>query len=540
MREMALKEAKVTKIKAIGAGVLLAWSLPSHALTLGKFQVQSAIGEPLRAEVEITQFTPDELRGLQAQLASPASFRQAGMEYNAALIGMVAKIENRHDGRPVIVLSGRNPVQDSFIDLILEAQWSAGRTVKNYAMLLNSASPSSVINRQTNVSTPSPLQQESTPTPRTDPVAAMPVSSNDNTHLSGVNINSHPLPVHSLDTIDKGTTASTSSIATRQKASFKNPGDTITMNPGDTVSHLIIGCVPANVSLDQMLLAMVRANPNSFIEGNVNLVRAGAVLRIPSATEAAEVSRTEAHQAITAQHRDFAAYARRVAESALLVGSAKNREMSGHITTETQNTLPPIVKQDKLTLSKAQKGDGGDEAKLAAGREAKDAADQLATLNKNMQDLEALANDRKKPSTSGTTSSAPQLAAESQALMNQLSQQWAWIVAALLSLLALVLYTRKKNTQSHAVFAPSYDDFPTPSPATEPVVDIPPQMAGIDLDLPSPNPSNESEEQEKLALASQLLVSGDQEMARTLIMSVVSTASGDLKARAQQMLGQIA
>ena len=216
MREMALKEAKVTKIKAIGAGVLLAWSLPSHALTLGKFQVQSAIGEPLRAEVEITQFTPDELRGLQAQLASPASFRQAGMEYNAALIGMVAKIENRHDGRPVIVLSGRNPVQDSFIDLILEAQWSAGRAVKNYAMLLNSASPSSVISRQTNVSTPSPLQQESTPTPRTAPVAAMPVSSNDNTHSSGVNINSNPLPVHSLDTIDKGTTASTSSIATRQ------------------------------------------------------------------------------------------------------------------------------------------------------------------------------------------------------------------------------------------------------------------------------------------------------------------------------------
>ena len=129
------------KVKAISALMVSVWGLPTVALELGRLQLQSAIGEPLRAEVEITQFTPDELRGLQAQLASPASFRQAGMEYNAALIGMVAKIENRHDGRPVIVLSGRNPVQDSFIDLILEAQWSAGRTVKNYAMLLNSASP---------------------------------------------------------------------------------------------------------------------------------------------------------------------------------------------------------------------------------------------------------------------------------------------------------------------------------------------------------------------------------------------------------------
>ena len=100
MSKMTINSAKILTLKTLSAGVLLAWSFPSHALTLGKFQVQSAMGEPLRAEVEITQFTQDELRGLQAQLASPASFKQAGMEYNSALSGVVARVENRTDGPP--------------------------------------------------------------------------------------------------------------------------------------------------------------------------------------------------------------------------------------------------------------------------------------------------------------------------------------------------------------------------------------------------------------------------------------------------------
>ncbi len=106
MSETTLNAARISQFKALSAWILLAWSLPTHALTLGKFQVQSAIGEPLRAEVEVTQFTPDELRGLQAQLAAPANFRQAGMEFNPALQGVVTRIENRNDGQPVITLTG--------------------------------------------------------------------------------------------------------------------------------------------------------------------------------------------------------------------------------------------------------------------------------------------------------------------------------------------------------------------------------------------------------------------------------------------------
>jgi len=556
MGEMTLNEARILKLKAVSAGVLLACSLPSHALTLGKFQSLSGMGEPLRAEVEVTQFTPDELRGLQAQLATPSSFRQAGMEYNAALNDVVARVENRSDGRPFIVLNGRTPVQDSFIDLILEAQWSTGRAVKNYALLLNSAK-SIADNRPSSWAAPQRIQPDVIASPitlaRAASPAVSPVSGDGSLTPSSVEVNANQVPVYRFDGTGAAPAAAPSAIAVNatppaayapapRHTTFMAGDDTLTVNPGDTASNLIMGRLPANVSTDQMLLALVRANPNAFIEGNVNLVRAGTVLRMPKAGEATQISRAEARQTVIAQNRDFAAYARRVAESPLLVGSAQSREMSGSVAKESPSAPSASAKQDKLTLSNAQVGNDSAEAKLAAEREAKDAADQLGALNKNMQDLEALAKGSKTESAVTVSSKLPDTSS-SPSLVDQLSQNqsvWAWVMGALLALLGLVLWSRRKSAKSNEVFAPSCDD--VPSQQVAPSTSIPPQMAGIDLNLNnSPAPAvHDATEQNKLALASQLLASGDKDLARTLIMSVASTASGDLKARALQMLGQIA
>ena len=564
MSEMTLNAARISQLKAISASILLVWSLPSHALTLGKFQVQSAMGEPLRAEVEVTQFTPDELRGLQAQLASPSSFRQAGMEYNPALNGVVARIENRSDGRPFIVLNGRSPVQDSFIDLILEAQWATGRAVKNYALLLNSAGPASGSRQAAfNTSPQAPSETITAPTTIAPSVqTASRISSDGSLMPSSVEVNANQVPVYRFDTPNAVPPAAPMAVAVTavpastytpsRQEKFLRSDDTLTVRAGDTASHLLAGQLPANVSLDQMLLALVRANPSAFIEGNVNLVRAGSVLRIPKPAEATQISREEARQTVIAQNRDFAAYARRLAESPLLVGAAKSREMSGTVTTQPPSAVTPNAKQDKLTLSKAQVTDNSAEAKLAAEREAKDAADQLSALDKNMRDLEALAKDGKSGTTEPTlTASLPAAAGSTPSLTDQLSQNrsiWAWVVAAVLALLALVFWSRKKAPKSSEVFAPSYDDAPSQAKPASSAMNIPPQMAGIDLNLNNspatpphvPSATHEVTEQNKLALASQLLASGDKDLARTLIMSVASTASGELRSRAQQMLGQIA
>lgn len=599
MGKMTSNAPKLAKLKTLSAAVLMACSLPSHALTLGKFQALSAMGEPLRAEVEIAQYTPDELRGLQAQLASPSSFQQAGMEFNPALSGVTARIENRGDGRPVIVLNGRSPIQDSFIDLILEAKSATGRVVKNYALLLNAAAPISSRNSASNlrsspstevISSPVTLSapaastekissrsvelnsdqvpvyrfdSQEAPTTSIAPVSnrAAPISKASSTN---VELNADQVPVYRFDTPSSAVPTPTNSTPSYRQAPVPvavisaiamdkthhamADEDALQVNPGDTVSNLVMGRLPAGVSLDQMMLALARANPHAFIEGNINLVRSGSVLRMPKAHEATQISREQARETVLSQNRDFATYARRVAESPILVGSSQSREMSGKVSQSEPSAPASGTTQDKLTLSKAQVSNNKEEAKLAADRESKDASAQLDALKKNMDDLEALSKNKTIESTSSLPSPN-----NNDGLLEQLGENksiWAWALGALLALVALVFWSRRDSQKSEAVFAPSYDDIP-PASDTETVNRVPPQMANIDLNLPSmvePNVPTQTPapelhwetNQNKLALAGQLLASGEKDLARSLIMSVASTAQGDLKARALQMLGQIA
>ena len=86
------------------------------------------------------------------------------------------------------------------------------------------------------------------------------------------------------------------------------------MQSGDTAGKIAAANKPANVSLDQMLVAMLHANPEAFIGGNVNRLKAGAVLEMPSAEQAGQESAGEARQTVIAQSRDFNEFRRRLAE----------------------------------------------------------------------------------------------------------------------------------------------------------------------------------------------------------------------------------
>lgn len=564
------------KVKAISALMVSVWGLPTFALELGRLQLQSAIGEPLRAEVEIAKALPEELLSLRVQLASPESFRKAGMEFNPALRGLTATLRTASNGASVIALSGRVPVQDNFVDLVIESQWATGNLVKNYAVLLNS------VNEKGSTAAPSVMPAVQLAVLPSSSDAPRPAATSRLNALS-VELNAQKVPVYRFEPVDNKPSASRAANSTGQQPSAaeslpavqaqpkiqlsQQSSDTVTVTHGDTASRLAMRHLASNISLDQMLLAMLKANPEAFIQDNVNLIKAGAVLRMPSAEEASQISRGEARQTVIAQTRDFAEYARRLAESPMVVGSRNTREMTGKVETDVQNADGQTPQQDKLTLSKPQVSLDSAEAKLAVKREAEDNAAQLAALNKNLKDLEALAQSR--PSASvpdntlnpGLAAPAPDASASGNqaSLLERINANkdiWIWAVTLLGLMLLLVLWIRKKTKPQEDVFAPSYNDIPESSNEPTAVTpSIPPQMASIDLNLnstPSPMPSAQvtppatmptvapdETENNKLNLASQLLAKGDNDLARALILSVASSASGDLKSRALQMLGQI-
>ena len=607
------QKTKILMMKALSALFFSACVLPATALDLGRLQILSAIGEPLRAEIEVAQASSDELRTLRAQLASPGAFAQAGMEFNPALNGVTASLQIRANGAPFIVLNGRAPIQENFIDLILETQSSTGKLIKNYALLLNSvadrvasgptSSPPSTNNRVLALPV---INQEPAPiSPSVTPFRTNETSNPLN--ATSVELNAKQIPVYRFAPVDNAQAPITNvrsieSNRTTPTSNLKAPavqatpkvmgqtslkGDkTIKVKTGDTASRLALRFLGPNVSLDQMMLAMLEANPDAFIQGNVNLIKAGAVLRIPEAEEATQIPQTQARKIVIAQSIEFAEYAKRLAESPLLVDSENSRVMSGKVTTESGKTETPTPQQDKLTLSKSSVGSTAAEAIIARDREAKDTTDQLAALNKNLKDLEALAKNpsaSNSPTTSLTTTAAamPTPGGGTSETMSQLTtlsgsylkdltenkQLWAWTAALLAALFFVALWMRKNSSESESIYAPSYDDAPSPSmgPAMgtgSSQVNIPAQMRSIDLNLqsqandiplashfinpepqqavsPATQPAADDTEQIKLNLAAQLSAKGDNELAQTLLLSVISSTHGDIKGRAIQMLGQI-
>src|SRR5258706_11525299 len=120
----------------IALAVLLCAPLMAHAAGLGRLTVNSALGQPLRAEIEIVSLQAGEEDSLQARLASMDAFRQAGIELSGALVGLQFSIEKRA-GRPVIRLSTSQPVNEPFLDLLVELSWATGRLVREYTFLID-------------------------------------------------------------------------------------------------------------------------------------------------------------------------------------------------------------------------------------------------------------------------------------------------------------------------------------------------------------------------------------------------------------------
>lgn len=108
------------------------------AAGLGRLTVQSALGQPLRAEVEVTALSREEAASLNARLAPPDAFRQAGLEFNAALSSLRFAIDRRNYGRTFVRISSIQPINEPFVDIFwLNPNWATGKFVREYTFLLD-------------------------------------------------------------------------------------------------------------------------------------------------------------------------------------------------------------------------------------------------------------------------------------------------------------------------------------------------------------------------------------------------------------------
>lgn len=362
------------------------------ALSLGRITVQSALGEPLRAEVDLLDINAEEAASLQPSVASPESFKAAGLDYNPALSNLQASLRRRSDGRAYIRLSGERVINDPFVDLILETRWSSGRIVRDYTLLFD---PPNL--RTTTATTPTPAQ-----------ISPQPVASPPRPVAAPTPTPAAAPPTASVKPASEATRTATPAAARAPMALTAPAGATkVSVKPGDTASRIAAATRPDNVSLDQMLVALLRTNPASFMGDNVNRIKAGTILNIPTPEQAASTPAAQAAQLIVAQSRDFNEFRRKLALAApdtpLIV---TDRIAAGAIEARVEEKKSIAAAPDKLTLSKAAIEKVTAEDKLAKDRSAKDSADRAAEIAKNISDLGKLGNASSAAATSTAAASA--------------------------------------------------------------------------------------------------------------------------------------
>ncbi|MBE0472902.1 MAG: fimbrial protein FimV [Rhodoferax sp.] len=354
----------------------------AQALSLGRITVQSALGEPLRAEIDIPEITPDEAATLKAQVAAPEAFKSAGMNYSPVLPSLRMVLQKRPDGRAYLRVSGDSLVQEPFVDLILEASWSTGRMLRDYTLLFDPPDlrlPEQPITAP--LMTPKVIRL-----PRSEPVPVAPVA-----------------PAAAV----RQPTASAAAPAKSTSVPGGDKGRLVTVRAGETASKIAIAHKASNVSLNQMLVAMQQTNPRAFIKGNVNLIKAGAILRMPTAAQAQVIAPVQANQIITAQIQDFNRFRQTLASAAVVVKQAPvERAVSGAIQATVEDKKSATQTPDKLTLSKGAVQNASDLEQLAQTREAQASARRAAEISKNTEDLNQLAKTAALMAASGAASAS--------------------------------------------------------------------------------------------------------------------------------------
>lgn len=362
------------------------------ALSLGRITVQSALGEPLRAEIDIPEINAEEAASLRAGVAHPDAFVAAGLEYNTALSSLQASVQRRANGQAYIRLTSTRPINDPFVDMILEASWSSGRIIRDFTMLFDPP-----VVRQAPAPT---LPQASTAPVQSNRTAPVTQPSTASTDTARGNSAAKPAAAPVVPT----------SKAPAKPAS--DSGKTVTVRDGDTAGKIAANAKPAGISLDQMLVAMLRSNPDAFLKGNINRIRSGAVINLPSEEQARAVSASEASQMVVAQSKDFNDFRRNLATSVPTAPVvAADRKSSGSVTAKVEDKKPAAATPDKLTLSKGSVQAKADEARIAKERAEKDAAARAAELAKNIKELSKVAAATK-PAASAPIAAAPVAAAK--------------------------------------------------------------------------------------------------------------------------------
>ena len=280
------------RLSRISLALVILLSSEVWALGLGDIQMNSALNEPLNARIELLSATPEELDNLQLAMASADTFERYGLDRPFYLQDILFNIvRSGSAGGNYIQVHSAAPMAEPFLTFLVEASWSRGRLLREYTVFLDPP-------------TFAP--------PTTDSAPAVQAPTRTTPSDGGRIERQAPAP-------DSAPSPAPAPTPTRQAAPQQpkpelvaddTPYDTstgadYTTQRGDTLWGIASRVRPdSRLTMNQTMLAIFEANPEAF-GGNINILRAGAGLRIPSADEIFQIGRSEALSEAQRQHAEW-------------------------------------------------------------------------------------------------------------------------------------------------------------------------------------------------------------------------------------------
>ncbi len=335
----------------------------AEAAGLGKLSVQSALGQPLRAEIELLSLNKDELAGVSVRLAGAEAFRQARIDRIAALTGLRFSVEQHANGQPVIRISSSVPIADPFLDMLIEVGWNSGRLLREYTILLDP-----------------PSEAKPAPVVVAPPLVAEPVAP------------------------ERREVVENPRVRAPEPASANPPGRYGPVKYGETLRGIADKVTPEGVTPEQMMVGLYQGNRDAFFAANMNRLKRGQVLDVPTAEGVhLQVSPAQASRIVQSQSAQWHAYRRKIAEMATETPAAK-APASGKLAPsgEEQEVPASPVSRDVLKLSKGEPGSGRANARTqeklqaleeevaAKGRALQEAQDRVGQLERTVRDMQKL------------------------------------------------------------------------------------------------------------------------------------------------------
>ena len=372
----------------------------AQAAGLGRLSVHSDLGQPLKADVEVPAVGSDEAPSLQVHLASQAAFKQANLDFNPALTQLRFDLEARADGTYVVHITSAQAITEPYLDVLLELTWSAGRVLREYTVLLDPPGLRQTPQIIAPLASPAPaVAAEAPPAPQPE-VPAAPVAAAVPPPSPAPEMLAPPTPAPEAPAPSaRAPEPEPAPVAQEAPPPAPAPAPrTLHVKSGDTLGSIALESKAPTVSLDQMLVALLRANPKAFINGNINLLLAGQSLTVPSADAALNVDPAQAHREVAAQSADFAAYRSRLAQTVAAAPAEAEKQATaagaGRVTTKVEDKSAAQKTGDQLKIAKAAEqgaagatGISGKDEEIARQRAVKEEQDRAAALAKANADI---------------------------------------------------------------------------------------------------------------------------------------------------------